>query len=43
MNAEVAAFLDSLETGTPPANAVPLVLAVWHGLRGEWEAAHQIA
>ena len=43
MNAEVAAFLDSLESSTPPATAVPLLLAVWHGLRGEWEAAHQIA
>jgi hypothetical protein len=43
MNAEVAVFLDSLQTGTPPAHAVPLLRAVWHGLRGEWEAAHQIA
>src|SRR5260370_40509536 len=43
MNTEVAAFLDSLKTGTPPAAAVPLLRAVWHGLRGDWEAAHQIA
>ena len=43
MNAEVAAFLDSLKTGNPPADAVPLLRAVWHGLRGEWQAAHQIA
>jgi hypothetical protein len=43
MNVEVATFLDSLETGNPPANAVPLLRAVWHGLRGEWEAAHRIA
>jgi hypothetical protein len=43
MNAEVAVFLDSLKTGTPPAAAVPLLRAVWHGLRGEWEAAHHIA
>ena len=43
MNREVAAFLDSLKTGTPPAAAVPLLRAVWHGLRGEWEAAHHIA
>jgi hypothetical protein len=43
MNAEVAAFVDSLKTGTPPAVAVPLLRAVWYGLRGEWEAAHQIA
>jgi hypothetical protein len=43
MNAEVVAFLDSLKTGTPPAAAVSLLRAVWHGLHGEWKAAHQIA
>jgi len=43
MNAEVAAFLDSLKTGKPPADAVPLLQAVWHGLHGAREAAHQIA
>jgi hypothetical protein len=43
MNAEVAAFLDSVTTGNPPAMASPLLRSVWHGLRGEWEAAHQIA
>ncbi len=43
MTAEVTAFLDSLETGAPPAAAGPLLRAVWHGLRGEWEAAHRIA
>jgi hypothetical protein len=43
MDAEVAAFLDSLNTGSPPAAAAPLLRAVWHGLHGEWEAAHQIA
>ncbi len=43
MDAEVAAFLDSLETDNPPADAVPLLHAVWYGLRGKWEAAHQIA
>jgi hypothetical protein len=43
MNTEVAAFLDSLKTGTPPVAAVPLLRAVWHGLRGDWEAAHHIA
>jgi hypothetical protein len=43
MNAEVAAFLDSLKSGVPPAVPSPLLRAMWHGLRGEWEAAHQIA
>ncbi len=43
MNAEVDAFLESVRTGAPPAAAVPLLRAVWYGLRGEWDAAHQIA
>jgi len=43
MNAEVAAFLDSLKTDNLPAVSVPLLHAVWHGLRGKWDAAHQIA
>jgi hypothetical protein len=43
MNAKIAAFLGSLKTANPPAVAVPLLRAVWHGLRGEWETAHQIA
>lgn len=43
MNAELAAFLDSLKAANPPADAVQLLRAVWHGLHGEWEAAHQIA
>jgi hypothetical protein len=43
MNAEVAVFLEGVESSTPPAKAVPLLLAVRRGLRGEWEAAHQIA
>jgi hypothetical protein len=43
MSAEIAAFLNGLKTGTPPAGAAPLLRAVWHGLHGEWETAHQIA
>ncbi len=43
MNAEVGAFLDSLKTDNPPVAAGTLLRAVWHGLRGEWDAAHQIA
>src|SRR5258708_32590396 len=43
MSADVAALLDSVKTGDPPAADVPLVRAVWHGLRGDWEAAHKIA
>jgi hypothetical protein len=43
MDAKAAAFLASLKTGAPPADAVPLLRAVWYGLRGEWDAAHGIA
>lgn len=37
------AFLSSLRQPEPPSGAQPLLLAVWHGLRGEWEASHNIA
>jgi hypothetical protein len=43
MKTKLAAFLHSVTTGNPPAVAVPLLRAVWHGLRGEWGAAHKIA
>ena len=40
MNADVAAFLDSVKTGAPPAVEAPLLRAVWHGLRlGKCDAA----
>lgn len=38
---------DSFELGLqrdePPASATPLLLALWHRLRGDWIAAHEIA
>lgn len=43
MNAEVTAFLDSLETDAAPPAAAPLLRAVWHGLHADWQAAHRIA
>ena len=27
----------------PPPLAMPMLRAVWHGLRGDWEAAHELA
>ncbi|MDB5437994.1 MAG: hypothetical protein JWM33_421 [Caulobacteraceae bacterium] len=36
-------FLDSLDQPAPPPEVSGLLLAVWHGLRGEWDAAHNIA
>jgi hypothetical protein len=35
-------FESSLSATMPPAKAAPALRAIWHGLRGEWEAAHQI-
>jgi hypothetical protein len=35
-------FEASLDAGTPPADASPPLLALWHGLRGDWQAAHEI-
>lgn len=40
---QVAAFLRRLAAGAPPAQAAPLLVAVWHGLRGDWDRAHAIA
>ena len=36
-------LLDSLEHASPPTSVTGLAVAVWHGLRGEWEVAHKIA
>jgi hypothetical protein len=36
-------FKASLEAATPPADLTPPLRALWHGLRGEWQAAHEIA
>jgi hypothetical protein len=38
----IDAFVLSLERDTPPS-ATPIVRAVWHGLHGEWDAAHDLA
>jgi len=37
------AFVDSLDQNAPPPLATPMLRAVWHGLRGEWHAAHELA
>lgn len=37
------AFLGSLSAAAPPSDTPRLVVAVWHGLRGDWQAAHDIA
>lgn len=36
-------FQTSLQSGTPPQFRDPLLLALWHEGRGDWDAAHHIA
>ena len=36
-------FVRSLDRAEPPDSAVPMLRAVWHGLHGEWDAAHELA
>ena len=36
-------FFASLDRKQPPPFATPMLRAVWHGLRGDWEAAHELA
>lgn len=43
MTDAIEPFLRSLERGEPPAAASPMLRAVWHGLRGDWAAAHELA
>ncbi len=43
MATTLEAFIASVGTGEPPTTGTPLLKAVWHGLRGEWDAAHGIA
>jgi hypothetical protein len=37
------AFVRSLDQGAPAPAATPLLRAIWHGLRGDWHAAHELA
>jgi hypothetical protein len=36
-------FILSLDGAEPPQFATPMLRAVWHGLRGDWDAAHDLA
>ena len=35
-------FFESVDQAEPPAGLAPQLLAIRHGLRGEWDAAHRI-
>jgi hypothetical protein len=43
MTDRISAFIVSLDREEPPAYATPTLRAVWHGLRGDWDAAHELA
>jgi len=36
-------FVQSLERDAPPPFSTPMLRAIWHGLRGDWRAAHELA
>ncbi len=36
-------FKNTLSDATPPADLSPLLQALWHQAKGNWEMAHQIA
>ncbi len=36
-------FLETLPHPTPPPGLNPILLALWHAERGDWDAAHDIA
>ena len=41
--AAIESFLLSIDRAAPPLFATPLLRALWHGLRGEWGSAHELA
>jgi hypothetical protein len=43
MTDSIDTFVQSLARKEPPPFATPLLRAIWLGLRGEWQAAHELA
>lgn len=43
MSLDYTAFKSSLAGGAPPAEISPLLAALWHAGKGEWDRAHEIA
>jgi hypothetical protein len=37
------AFVLSLDHDEPPPFATPMLRAIWHGLHGDWDTAHDLA
>jgi hypothetical protein len=40
---QMRAFAISLDREEPPPFAMPMLRAVWHGLREDWDKAHELA
>lgn len=36
-------FKGMLASGAPPPRLTPLLLALWHDAKGDWDAAHRVA
>ena len=43
MTVAIDSFIRSLGRSDPPSGAPPMLRAVWHGLHGDWDAAHELA
>lgn len=43
MTDPIESFELSLGRDEPPPSGGPMLRAIWHGLRGEWDAAHELA
>ncbi|HVK31589.1 MAG TPA: hypothetical protein VM845_03670 [Burkholderiaceae bacterium] len=43
MASPIEVFELSIDRDAPPPFATPMLRAIWHGLRGEWVAAHELA
>jgi hypothetical protein len=43
MTDPIDSFALSLDRSEPPSFATPMLRAIWHGLRGDWHAAHELA
>src|SRR5262245_35397605 len=43
MSLDYTAFKSSLADAAPPAQVPPLLAALWHAGKGEWDRAHEIA
>lgn len=39
----IHSFVLSLDRDEPPPRATPMLRAIWHGLRGDWDTAHELA